>query len=267
MRRFHLSAHLGYLFTDVALTDRFGAAARCGFRHVEHPSPYELAAAEVADLCERHNLRMAQIALPMGGAGQKGLAAIPGREHDFARSAEIAIAYARRIGCRQIHPMSGVPANDLPVEKIAATYLANLELVCGMAASEAIDVIVEPIGASGVPGYYLNHPTMAVGIIEQAAQPNLRLSFDIYHAVGVELDPSDFVSKHGPLLAHVQIADAPGRHEPGTGAIDFRLFFEALATADYEGVIGLEYHPVAETKSGLTWSSTFERIRLLKRAP
>ena len=264
-RRYPLSAHLGYLFTEVPLAARFEAAARSGFRYVEHPSPYSLPAALVADLCDEHGLSVVQIALPAGGEGEKGLAAIPGREGDFARTAEIGMAYAEVIGCTLVHPMSGIPEPGFTRNVLDATYRANLELACSIAADAALDVIIEPIGAEALEGYYMNRPDFAVSVIDQLARPNLRLSFDVYHAKNAGIDPAAFARSHGSLMAHVQIADSPGRHEPGSGKIDFDELFAAFDESGYVGVIGLEYHPAASTEAGLNWTMRHRALEPLGR--
>ncbi len=260
MTRFALCAHLGYLFTELPLEDRFAAAATAGFRHVEHPALYALSARRVAALCAAHDLRMVQIGLPMGGEGEKGLAALPGREADFAHTLETAITYAMEIGCPLIHPMAGVPPKEADTGDVARTYHANLALACSRADDEGLEVIVEPIGPGTLAGYYVNHPDRALADIAAVGASNLLLSFDAFHAAQAGVDIAAFARTHARSIAHVQIADAPGRHEPGTGTIDFTRFFEGLAEGGYGGVVGLEYHPAQTTADSFDWIARYADV-------
>lgn len=265
MTQFPACAHLGYLFTEVALRDRFAAAARCGFKFVEHPSPYELSADEVLALCNANGLHMVQIGLPMGGPGEKGLAALIGREAEFRAGVAEAIAYAIKLGTRFIHPMSGVPAAGVDEADSWDVYVRNVGYVCDEAAQAGLTVIIEPIGAGTLVGYFMNHPHKAAEAIAAVSRDNLFMTFDAFHAAQNGVDPAEFARHAGALFRHVQIADDPGRHEPGTGTIDFDAFFEALESVGYSGVIGLEYKPAAGTAEGLAWTDRYERIAPLEK--
>lgn len=260
MTQFPACAHLGYLFTDLPLRDRFAAAARCGFKFIEHPSPYELSADEVLHLCEANGLHMVQIGLPMGGPEEKGLAALVGREDEFRAGVGEAIAYALTLGTRHIHPMSGVPVSDVHEADSWAIYIRNVAYTCDEAAKADLNVIIEPIGAGTLAGYFMNHPHKAMEAITAVSRVNLFMAFDVFHAAQNGVDPAVFTRQAGVNFRHVQVADDPGRHEPGTGAIDFDAFFEALVAVDYSGVIGFEYKPEAGTAEGLVWVDLHERI-------
>lgn len=257
MKRLELSAHLGYLFTEVPLAERFAAARAAGFGVVELPDPYLLPIGEFASLCDANRLKVAQIGMPPGERGEKGIACLPGREAEFREHVEIAISYARAVGCGFFHPMSGIVQSGANPASVRAAYIANLHHACARAAAEGLSVIIEPIGAGTIDGYFLNHPDLAVELLQECSLPNLRLSFDIYHAAYVAIDPTDFVRRHGDKIAHIQIADFPDRHEPGTGVLDFTGFFRALQLSGYAGTVGLEYRPRTTTGDGLSWIDRF----------
>jgi hydroxypyruvate isomerase len=266
MTTFALCAHLGYLFTELPFRARFKAAADAGFRFVEHPAPYEIPAEAFASLCTEHKLEVVQIALPAGRPGEKGLAALIGRKEEFRASVTEGIAYAREIGCGLIHPMAGVPADDCETSQVWELYRSNIAFACDQACEAGLDVIIEPIGAGTLAGYFMNHPAKALKALETVGRENLYLAFDAFHAAQNGVNPAAFARDHGARFRHVQIADDPGRHEPGTGAIDFEAFFEALDQVRYRGVIGLEYRPAADTISGLAWANRYARIIPLQAA-
>ena len=253
MRRY--SAHLGYMFTEHALEDRFAAAAACGFSDVEHPSPYAIPAERVADLCREHYLRFVQMALPAGdpARGEKGIACLPGREAEFRDGVAAGLAYAKTVDSGFVHVMSGLKPADIPFDEVWRTYIANLRHACDAAATAGIPVLVEPIGAATISGYLVDHPDIALRALEEVDAPNLSLLFDAFHAANAGVDPVAFVRDHHARISHVHIADHPGRHEPGTGAFDFETFFRALDAAGYAGSVGLEYIPAGETAAGLDW--------------
>lgn len=260
MTKFALCAHLGYLFTEHPLRERFAAAARCGFRFVEHPAPYELAPSEVHDLCADNGLQMVQIGLPMGGPGEKGLAALVGREAEFRAGLAQAISYAQVLGTGYIHPMSGVPVEGTSDADSWDVYVRNVSFACAEAARAGLTVIIEPIGAGTLAGYFMDHPFKAREAIEAVGADNLFMTFDAFHAAQAGIDPATFTLAAGHLFKHVQIADNPGRHEPGTGSIDYEVFFAALDTVDFPGVVGLEYRPATDTVAGLGWARNYSLI-------
>jgi hydroxypyruvate isomerase len=253
------SAHLGYLFTEVPLEERFAAARQAGFSEVEHPSPYSLPAERVRTLCEEHGLSFAQLALPAGDPrrGEKGIACLRGRELDFEVSVRKGLDYANRIGSRFVHVMSGVMPNNMSREEVWPTYLRNIEMACKAAEAVQLPVLIEPIGAATLANYMMDDPFLALRTVKEVGAPNLFMLFDAFHAVNAGIDPVAFVDEHHGDIAHVHIADHPGRHEPGTGTINFAALFEALGTANYTGSVGLEYVPVAATAAGLNWRGRF----------
>jgi len=253
MRRY--SAHLGYLFANLPLEERFAAAANAGFSDVEHPAPYALAATQVQELCAANGLTFVQMALPAGDTarGEKGLACLPGREREFRESVAQGLDYAQTAGSRFVHVMAGVRPNGASVDDVWPTYIANLRYACGAAAAVGLPVLVEPIGIATIADYLLDSPAFALKAMDEIGAPNLSMLFDAFHAKNAGTDPTAFVRRHGARISHIHISDHPGRHEPGTGTLDFVAFFCELDSIGYGGAIGLEYIPAVDTLSGFSW--------------
>ena len=257
--RLRLSAHLGYLFTDLPFEKRFAAAANAGFRAIEFPDPYRVSSSAFRHLCEQNELGVAQIALPNGvtGAAAKGFAALPGRASEFESALEQAIDFAKAVGCRLIHPMAGISAASEPSPQWDV-YISNLRIACAEAAEAGLEVIIEAISARGVPGYFINSLELACEAIDRVGSPNLLLMLDTFHASEMGVDLPLFIASYGSTIGHVQIADWPGRNEPGTGEIDFDAIFEALGAGGFNGHVGLEYIPTASGPSCFDWIAAFE---------
>lgn len=257
--RFRLSAHLGYLFRELPLAARFGAARRAGFRAIEIPNPYHFSLPEFQSLCEGNDLEVAQIALPNGDTigSSKGLAALPGREMEFEEALRLSLDFAGAVKCPLIHPMSGIrtPHERSPEWSI---YLANLEKACTGAADNGLQVIIEAISPYGVRNYFMSSLTHACGAIEQIGAPNLCLSIDTYHAAAMGVPLLPFIVRNSSRIAHVQIADWPKRNEPGSGELDFEAILRALRLGGYSGYIGLEYIQSTETAERFGWLRSFE---------
>ncbi|MEP7456614.1 TIM barrel protein [Phyllobacterium sp. SB3] len=255
LRTRHFSAHLGYLFGELPLSNRVAAAAEAGFAAVEHPHPYSISADEMARELSHAGLSFTQIALPAGDTlkGEKGLAILPNRLAEFSDSINRGLDYAEAIGCRMVHVMAGLKPSGIAPRVLWSTYISNLQLAAEAAARRGITILIEPIGAGTLSGYYVDHPAIAARAITDAGLSNIRLLLDIFHCVNSGLDPVAAIRHYGGLLAHVHIADHPGRHEPGTGHIEFPSVYRALDQVGYAGVVGCEYIPITETRSGLGW--------------
>lgn len=253
MRRF--SAHLGYLFNDRPLAERFAAAKAAGFDAVEHPAPYGAPAADVAQWLADTGVPFAQMALAAGDAtrGEKGLAALPDRVAAFRDSIAPGLDYAEAIGCKAVHAMSGVRPQGIDPARLWETYLENMGIAADAAAKRGMILLIEPIGAGTLPDYFMDRPDLAVEAVAALGRANVRLLFDAFHAANAGVDPVGFVAAHADLIHHVHIADLPGRHEPGTGTIDFRGLYVALDKAGNEALIGCEYIPAGRTEEGLGW--------------
>lgn len=238
-----LSAHIGYLYADLPLADRLAAAARDGFTAVEHPEPWAIPAAEMRRRIGDLGLTFTQVTSGMGAPGEKGLAALPGREAEFRSGFARALGYAQEVGCPFVHPMAGVPAGGA----LAAgeTYLANLAWAVERCAGTPVRVLVEAIT---IPGYHMGTLAQAMDLQDRFGG-RFSLLFDSYHAAVMGEDPAGWVRAHAARIGHVHVADHPGRHEPGTGTIDFPTLLAALKGAGYTGAIGFEYLPTTPSNS------------------
>lgn len=253
------STHLGYLFDDLPLEERFAAAARAGFSFVEHPGPYALPASRVRELCAENGLTLVQIALPAGdpARGEKGLAGLSGREAEFRDSVKVGIPYAREAGSRFVHVMAGVRPAGADVADLWPIYIDNLRHACEEAEAAGMAVLIEPIGVATIADYLLETPDLGLKAIREVGAPNLSMLFDAFHAKNAGVCPIAFVRDHHASISHIHIADHPGRHEPGTGSLDFDTLFHTLDEIGYAGAIGLEYIPRTDTVSGLGWREAY----------
>ncbi len=258
-----LSAHIGYLFTELPLEARVAAAADAGFTAIEHPQPYGILASRLAGDLERYGLRFSQIAAGQGDTakGEKGLASLPGRENDFRESLKRAIDYALDVGCPLIHPMAGVPHHADGVE-VQRTYLRNIEFAVELTAHLPLKVLIEAISASAVPGYYMSTLAEAAVVQDIFGPGNVALLVDTFHAAANGDDIMRWVTTDVHRVGHVHIADFPGRHEPGTGIFPFDEFLNALLTSGYEGAIGFEYVPSRDTRLGLSFLQNWKNDHL-----
>ncbi len=249
------TANLGFLFTELPFAERFEAAARAGFAAVEAGKPYELGAEAIAGLLQTNGLSMALINSPAGPAstGGRGLACIPGREAEFRESIETALRYAGALACPRIHVLAGVAPDGIESERLYATFIANLRFAAAAGAGHGVRMLVEGINRTDAPGYFLGRPSQAVQAIEDAAVPNLYLQFDVYHAQMTEGNLSQAIEKALSMIDHIQIADVPGRRQPGSGEIRFPYLFRLIDDLGYDGWIGCEYHPDGDTVESLKW--------------
>lgn len=249
------AANLSWLFTEIPFQERFAAAAEAGFAGVEFLFPYAHAPAEVARWAREAGVEVVLFNLPPGSwaNGDRGLAAQPGREDEFAASVEVALLYARALGTRRLHAMAGLVEPDVPRIAQHRCYLSNLRAAAARCAQEGVELLIEPINPFDMPHYYLTRVSDALDILDAVGSPNLRLQFDAYHVhrVGDEVLTQFGLAR--PRTAHVQIAGSPGRHEPGTGTFDCGRFLRQLDACHYDGWIGCEYRPQADTATGLCW--------------
>lgn len=252
-----LSAHIGYLYTELPLPDRLAAAARDGFTAVEHPEPYAVQAAEMRLRLDDLGLAFAQITSEMGDSrrGEKGLAALPGREADFRAGFDRALDYAVTVKCPFIHPMAGVPGLDADPAEVQTTYRGNIAWALARCAGSGVRLLVEAIT---IPGYAMATLGQAAAL-QDDFDGRLSLLLDSYHAATLGIDPAAWVAANPARVGHVHIADHPGRHEPGTGRIDFPGLLTALRDAGYAGAIGFEYIPAQNTMNSVRFLPDWKR--------
>lgn len=253
MTRF--AANIGLLWPDRPLLERMQAAARAGFRAVEMHFPYSVAPQDVAAVARREGLTLLGINTVPGQPGERGLGALPGREPEFQAIVDQSIDYCVSSGATAIHAMAGnVPAQDR--ERARAVFLGNLRTAARKAAERKLTLLLEPLNPRDNPGYFYSTVSQAVSLIEELSLPNVRLQFDIYHVAISEGDVLMKLKKYLPVIGNVQIAAVPSRAEPDEGEISFPAVFACLRDVGYEGWIGCEYRPRADTDEGLRWRST-----------
>ncbi|MBM3644793.1 MAG: hydroxypyruvate isomerase family protein [Alphaproteobacteria bacterium] len=254
-----LAANLSWIFQEVPFMERFAAAARHGFTAVEFMFPYDFPAADIARELKRHGLVQALFNLPAGDAakGERGLAALPGREADFAAALDRALDYAKALDCRTLHVMSGlIPAGADPAP-LHRTFVNNLKRACDRTAKSGITLVLEPINRRDIPGYFTNTTGQAKAIIAEVGAPHLRLQLDLYHLQVTEGDLAKRTEALLPLVAHVQIAGNPDRNEPDRGEANHLHMLGLLDRLGYAGHVGLEYKPLTTTAAGLGWAAPY----------
>ncbi len=249
-----LSANLSFLFPELPFLARFGAAAEAGFRAVEFAFAYEHPEAAVAAAASAAGVEVVLLNLPPGdwSAGERGLAAVSGRQADFRRSLEQAIRYAEATSCCRVHIMAGAGA-DCREE----VYVDNLAMAAERLAGSGIAALIEPINLIDMPAYFLNLPEQASRIIERVDHANLFLQLDLYHCQVMRGDLARRVEAHLPLIRHMQIAGNPGRHEPCVGEINYQYLFDFIDNVGYDGWLGCEYTPIGDTLAGLPWAKPY----------
>ena len=254
------AANLSMLFTQVPLLDRFERAARAGFAAVEMQFPYEAPAAAIRDRLVSNRLKMVLHNLPAGdwAAGDRGIACQPERVAEFRAGVPRAIEYAKLLGVPMLNCLAGKAPVGVDDAVVRATFVENLRYAAAALADADLKLLIEPINNRDVPGFWLNNTPKAISVIEEVGAKNLFLQYDVYHAQRYEGELANTISAYIDHIAHVQVADHPGRHEPGTGEINYDFIFAHLERAGYRGHVGCEYVPAGTTEAGLGW---LERAR------
>ena len=249
------AANLGFLWSDRTLLERVDAAAQAGFRACEFHWPYDVQPNVLAERCRKHRMRILGINTPVGNAaiGERGLAALAGREVEFQAAFDRTLAYACAAGATAIHVMAG---NVATTDKSAArqVFANNLVAAAAKAAAHPVTLLLEPLNPRDNPGYFYSTVADAAALIEQLQLHNLRLQFDVYHVAITEGDVLTKLTKYLPIVGNVQIAAVPSRTEPDEGEIAYAAIFEALDRLGYQGWVGCEYKPRGDTEAGLQWT-------------
>ena len=249
------AANLSMLFPEVPFLDRFALAARAGFAAVECQFPYEWPAAEIRARLDDLGLAMVLHNLPAGdwAAGERGLACLPDRVADFRAGVPRAIATAHALGVKQVNCLAGIAPPGADVDALRRTLVDNLRFTARAFAAEGLRLLVEPINTFDIPGFFVNRTAQCVALLDEVGEPDVFVQYDAYHMQRMEGELAGTLAKHLPRIAHVQVADNPGRHEPGTGEIRFEFLFAELERLGYDGWIGCEYKPAGRTDVGLDW--------------
>jgi 2-dehydrotetronate isomerase len=253
------AANLSMMFNEVDFLDRFAAAAKRGFRGVEFLFPYDYSPEVIAGRLEQNGLSLALFNTVPGdwAAGERGLAAQPGREAEFRAGVDTAIRYAKAAKCPVVHTMAGLWPDGKDKAEGRRVYIENLRWAADRLAPEGLGAIIEPINTRDIPGYFLNYSHDAIAIIDEVGRPNLNLQLDLYHMQIMEGDLATKVRALKGRYPHVQIAGNPGRHEPDVGEIHYPYIFDLFDEIGYDGWIGCEYRPKGDTVAGLGWAKKY----------
>ena len=256
------AANLTMLFTELAFLDRFAAAADAGFEAVEFLFPYDFAAEEIATRLRDSRLQLVLHNLPAGdwAAGDRGIACHPARVDEFRTGVGRALEYAKTLGVPQLNCLAGILPAGVAAELAHCTLVDNLRFAATQLEAAGLRLLIEPINTFDIPGFYLSGTQQAAALIAEVAADNLFIQYDIYHMQRMEGELAATLQKHLPLIRHIQLADNPGRGEPGSGEINYAFLFGWLTRIGYDGWIGCEYKPRAGTVAGLGW-----RIALASR--
>ncbi len=249
------SANLSMLYTEHDFLDRFAAAARDGFGGVEFVSPYDDPPQVVAEAARAAGLAVVLFNVPAGdwAAGERGCACQPGQQAKFRAEIDRAIDYAGALACPRLHIMAGLVPEGVTPAEAEAVFIDNLGWAAERLAGAGVVGLIEPINPIDMPGYGLSRLDQAERVLAAVGHDNLRLQYDVYHMAMMGEDVVHQFMRLLPIIDHVQIADKPGRHEPGSGGIDFPAVFAAIRASGYQGWVGAEYLPTARTSMGLGW--------------
>ena len=253
------SANLSFLYAELPFLDRFAAAAQDGFPAVEYVSPYEHPPEAVAEALADNGLAQALFNLPPGdwAGGERGIGCLPDRVDEFRASVDTAIRYGKALGCPKINCLAGIaPAGADPVE-LGATLVANLKYAAPRLAEAGIKLLLEPINLRDIPGFFVSTTHHAERILAAVGSDNLFIQYDIYHTQVMQGDLIPTYDRLRDRIAHIQIADNPGRNEPGTGEINYAFVLPELDRLGYDGYVGCEYKPKAGTSAGLGWMKPY----------
>lgn len=255
------AANLTTLFADLPFLDRFEAAAAAGFDAVEYQFPYAYRNADLAERLRDFGLKQVLHNLPAGNpaAGERGIACLPGREQEFRDGVELAIEYAAAVGCTQLNCLAGIAPSQVCRQNLYDVFVINLQYAAQRLKQAGIGLLIEPINTRDVPGFYLSGTLQARRIIEQNRIGNLRIQYDVYHMQIMEGDLACSIQNNLDLIGHIQIADNPGRHEPGTGEINYDFLLSHMDKIGYSGWVGCEYSPVGDTRDGLVWRDCYKQ--------
>lgn len=250
-----LAANLSMLFNEVPFMDRFEAAAQAGFKGVEFLFPYDFDMDQMAEKVQANNLEIVLHNLPAGdwAGGERGITCLPDRVNEFQDGVGKGIEAAKKLGVTQLNALAGIAPAGVDRDQVQATYVANLKFAAEALKAEGIRLITEPINTFDIPGFFLTGTQQGIDIIKEVGSDNLFLQHDIYHMQRMEGELANTIKANLPMIKHMQLADNPGRNEPGTGEINYKFLFKFIDDLGYDGWIGCEYRPATTTLEGLGW--------------
>ena len=249
------SANLSFLYADIPFLERFAAAAKDGFRGVEYVSPYSEPKEKIAALLQRHGLTQALFNLPAGNwdGGERGIGCLPDRVQEFRQGVDLALDYAQALNCPTLNCLAGIAPIGVEEAILEDTFVANLSFAASRCADAGVKLVFEPINLRDIPGFFVSTTLHAERILERVNSDNLFIQYDFYHMQIMQGDLVPTFARLQQRIGHLQVADNPGRNEPGTGEIAYPFIFRELDRLGYDGWVGCEYKPLAGTSAGLTW--------------
>jgi len=254
------AANLSMIFTEEDFFSRFEKAKSAGFKGVEYLFPYDFPVEVLAEALQKNDLTQVLFNLPAGvwAAGDRGIACIPGREEEFRSGVDKAIAYAKALNCTQLNCLAGKVPEGVSSSEAHQVFAGNIRYAADKLQAENIRLLIEMVNIIDVPGFFLNTSAQALSILEEVNHPNIKIQYDIYHMQIMEGDLARTIKANIDNIQHMQLADNPGRHEPGTGEINYPFLFDFIDQLPYEGWIGCEYIPAAGTEEGLGWFNDYK---------
>ncbi|MCF4175379.1 MULTISPECIES: hydroxypyruvate isomerase [Vibrio] len=257
-----LAANLSMLFTEYKFIDRFEAASRSGFQGVEYLFPYDFEPKEIADKLNEYSLTQVLFNLPAGDwdKGERGIACHPERIEEFREGVSQAIRYAKVLNCNQLNCLVGIKPENVTEEDAFKTTVNNLKYASEKLGAEGIQLIVEAINTQDMPNFFINSTQKAIRIISEVGKDNLQYQYDIYHMQIMEGNLARTLTDHKAVIKHIQLADNPGRNEPGTGEINYPFLLKHIDEIGYEGWIGCEYVPKTTTEESLSWIKEYNLV-------
>lgn len=255
------AANLTMLYNEVDFLDRFQAAAASGFKGVEYLFPYAYPKEQLVDRLQANGLVQVLHNLPAGNwaGGERGIAVLPERVGEFQDGVGTAIEYAQALGCTQVNCLAGITPAGVDPDKIRETLVANLKFAAEKLGAAGIKLLVEAINVYDIPGFYVRNTQQTLDLIDATGSSNIYVQYDIYHMQRMEGELAATIQRYLPRIAHLQLADNPGRNEPGTGEINYPFLFDFIDGLGYTGWIGCEYKPRTVTTAGLEWMRPYHR--------
>jgi len=252
-------ANLSFFWSELDFMDRFAAAAKAGFSGVEYLFPYDHDKNKIAETLKKHGLEQVLHNLPAGNwaEGERGIGCHPGRAKEFQDGVAKAIEYATALGCRQVNCLAGIRPRNVDAGDAREVFIKNLQYAAPRLKDAGIKLLIEPINTRDIPGFFLNYTKQALDIIQAVGSDNLFIQYDIYHMQIMEGDLARTIEANLKLIPHMQLADNPGRNEPGTGEINYPFLFQHIDRLGYPGWIGCEYKPATTTDAGLGWARSY----------
>ncbi len=255
------SANLSFLYQDLAFLDRFAAAAKDGFGALEYLGPYAEPKEKVAETLNANGLKQALFNVPSGdwAGGERGIACLPDRIEEFRSGISLALDYAKALACPQVNVISGLVPKGADLETLEKVLVENLKYAAERTADAGVKLLIEPINLRDIPGFFLSSTNHAERILDKVGSDNLYIQYDFYHMQIMQGDLIPTFTRLKDRIAHVQIADNPGRNEPGTGEINYGFILSELDRLGYDGWVGCEYKPKAGTSEGLGWMKPYRK--------